>query len=155
MDTKVVAVVAVLALAFAALVVWGAKRDEGGSDAWSFGTLAGCAAGRAVQSTDLEGACYGRRVFVARPGSPCVVQIEPLGRFAWRHRQLALELASGLKVKVQLTPADPNAPPVSVPLSARMTKGPPLPVLPSGGTLALACEQPDATGVCQVRLARR
>jgi hypothetical protein len=158
MSAKVVIVLVGLALVFVALVVWGANRDDGGSDEWSFGTLAGCAAGRAVQGSDVidEAECFSSRMFVSRPGKPCVVGLKPLGRFAWRHRQLALELAAGFKVKVQLTPSDPNSPSVSVPLSTRMPSGPPLPVLPDGGTLAVVCEQPDiTTGVCQVRLARR
>jgi len=158
MSVKVILALAALALLFVALVVWGAARDDEDSGGWTFGTLAGCAAGRAVLGSDVvDQRCFSNRVFTARPGRPCVVRIRPLEeRFAWRHRQLVLALARGGKVQVQLAPAEANAPAVSLPLSTRMPKGPALPVLPDGGTLTLTCAQPDiASGLCQVRLARR
>ena len=145
-STRVVIVLAVLLLVFAAVLIGARFRDDSKASSsdkhwWTDGLNSVFGEKEPLRSPDVMGDCFQGGTYRILLGRSCTVRLRSSDVTL---RSFRLQLAAGLKVTAELQPGGKHAVPIKVPLKADSPETPNLQVPKDGANLTLSCDQSSA-----------
>ena len=152
---KAMVILLLILIAFAGVLAWSLTRDDGGDSqpgAWLTGMGSALTAKSALTRPEIWGGCGNGSEFVVMAAAPCETLVRSSNTTV---RTLRIQMVSGLRGRVLLTPRGENGVSCSIPLRTDAPRSPELQVLQDGADLTLRCEVPLPGGApCRFALVR-